>query len=250
LVAITVLEVPRQLPIHEGLRLAHHREPLLRQAREWAARRKRAIETDLVIAHNAHHGILEGATRHRADVLVVGWKGYTDRRDRIFGEVADQVIRHAPCDLMVLKLEGRARSFYRCLFPTAGGPHARLAAELLGVLRPVLGLEVTAGYVVSPDASTAQREDAALWIDKTLAQVGGGLPAEKRLIEASSVAGGLALASRDFDLVVIGAAKEPLFRKVLLGEIPEKVARHSPASVLLVKRYEGAVRSTVRKFLG
>jgi len=60
----------------------------------------------------------------------------------------------------------------------------------------------------------------------------------------------LALASRDFDLVVIGAAKEPLFRKMLLGEIPEKVARHSPASVLVVKRYEGAVRSLVKKLLG
>jgi amino acid transporter len=250
LVAITVLEVPRQLPIHEGLRLAHHREPLLRQAREWAARHQQTVETDLVIAHNAHQGILEAAARHRADALLVGWKGYTDRRDRIFGEVADQVIRHAPCDLMVLKLEGRAQNFRRCLFPTAGGPHARLAAELLVALRPATDMEVTAGYVVPPGASALQREDAELWIDKTLARVGGTLPAEKRLIEASSVAGGLALASRDYDLVVIGAAKEPVFRKVLAGEIPEKVARHSPASVLLVKRYEGAVRSLVKKFLG
>jgi nucleotide-binding universal stress UspA family protein len=64
------------------------------------------------------------------------------------------------------------------------------------------------------------------------------------------VAGGLALASRDCDLVVIGAAKEPLFRKVLLGEIPEKVARHSPASVLVVKRYEGAVKSLVKRLMG
>ena len=54
----------------------------------------------------------------------------------------------------------------------------------------------------------------------------------------------------NYDLVVIGAAKEPLFRKMLLGEIPEKVARHSPASVLVVKRYEGAVRSLVKKLMG
>ncbi len=64
------------------------------------------------------------------------------------------------------------------------------------------------------------------------------------------MAGGLAKASRDFDLVVIGAAKEPLFRKMLLGEIPEKVARFSPASVLVVKRYEGPVKSLVKRILG
>jgi nucleotide-binding universal stress UspA family protein len=71
-----------------------------------------------------------------------------------------------------------------------------------------------------------------------------------RLVHSKSVPGGLALASREFDLVVIGAAKEPLFRKVLLGEIPEKVARFSPASVLVVKRYEGPVKSLVKRFLG
>jgi nucleotide-binding universal stress UspA family protein len=64
------------------------------------------------------------------------------------------------------------------------------------------------------------------------------------------VAGGLAKASRDFDMIVIGAAKEPLFRKMLLGEIPEKIARHSPASVLVVKRYEGAVKSLFKRLMG
>ncbi len=249
LVAITILEVPRQLPIHEGIRLTHHREPLLRQAEQYAARHRIKIETDLVIAHHAHQGILEAADRHRADVLMMGWKGYTDTRDRIFGEVTDQVIRHAPCDLLVLKISGED-GFRRCLFPTAGGPHARLAADLLNVLGKAFEMEVTAGYVVPPSATVAQRAEAERWVEKTLIHVDPSLAVEKRLIEASSVAGGLALASRDYDLVLIGAAKEPLFRKMLLGEIPEKVARHSPASVLVVKRYEGAVRSLVKKLLG
>lgn len=248
LVATTVVTMARQLPIHEGMRWAHHREPLLRMAREYAAEQKVPVETDLVIAHDAQHGILQAAKRHRADVLLMGWKGYTNRRERIFGEVADRVIRYAPCDLMVLKLE-KDHQFRRCLLPTAGGPHARLAAELLGVLRGALDLEVTAGYVVAPEAATEQRAEAERWIEKTLANT--DLPeVPKKLIEAKSVAGGLALASREFDLVVIGAAKEPVFRQMLLGEIPEKVARHSPASVLVVKRYEGTVKSLVKRFLG
>ena len=249
LVAVTVVTVPRQLPIHEGLRFTHHRDPLLRLAREYASEHRITIETDVVIAHHAQHGILEAAERHRADMLVMGWKGYTDTGDRIFGEVADHVIRHAPSDLMVLKLEADG-GLRRCLFPTAGGPHARLAAELLNVLGKALKLEVTASYVIPPDASATQRIEAEQWIEKTLTHVDSDLPIRKKLIEAESVAGGLALASRDYDLVVIGAAKEPLFRKMLLGEIPEKVARHSPTSVLVVKRYEGTLKSLFKRLMG
>ncbi len=249
LVAVTVTVVPRQLPVHEGMRFTHHREPLLREAREWAAEHGIEIETDIAIAHHAHHGILEAAARHRADVLLMGWKGYTDTRERIFGEVADQIIRHAPCDLMLLKI-AEEKEFRRCLFPTAGGPHAQLAAEFLNVLGKAFEMEVMASYVVPPGASEARRSEAERWIEKTLVHFDETLPLEKRLIEAESVAGGLALASRDCDLVVIGAAKEPLFRKMLLGEIPEKVARHSPASVLVVKRYEGTVKSLVKRLLG
>ena len=54
----------------------------------------------------------------------------------------------------------------------------------------------------------------------------------------------------DFDLVVLGAAREPIFRQVLFGEIPEKVARYSPASVLVVKQYEGHVRSMFKRMFG
>jgi nucleotide-binding universal stress UspA family protein len=111
-------------------------------------------------------------------------------------------------------------------------------------------MEVTTGYVVPPDADEEQRHNARSWIDKTLTHMRGEVPVEKRLIESSSVAGGLARASRDFDLVVIGAAKEPLFRKILIGEIPQKVARYSPASVLVVKRYEGPVKTLFKRILG
>ena len=97
----------------------------------------------------------------------MGWKGYTDTRERIFGEVADQVIRHAPCDLMLLKIAEESQ-FRRCLFPTAGGPHAQLAAEFLNVLGKAFEMEVTASYVVPPGASEEQRSEAERWIEKTL----------------------------------------------------------------------------------
>jgi amino acid transporter len=248
IVTLAVVEVPRQLPIHEGMRFAHHKDRLFRQAREYAVEHRIPLDTDLVIAHHVHDGILDAARRLDADLMVMGWKGYTNTRERVFGEVADQIIRHAPCDLMLFRADGR--SLQRVLFPSAGGTHARLAAEFLGLLAHERRMKVTVVYVVSPDATTEERTEAEHWVDKTVARFGEPLDVERRLIEARTVAGGIALASKDFDLVVLGAAREPLFQKMLFGDIPEKVARHSPVSVLVVKRYEGRVRSLLKRLLG
>ena len=249
LVSYSVVEVPRQLPIQEGLRFAHHKEGLLRSAREHARANRTEVATDLVIAHRASDGILSGARRFDADFLFMGWKGYTNTGDRIFGEVADQVIRHAPCDLALLKVASQERP-KRCLFPTAGGAHARLAAEILNALAPAFDMEVTACYVVPPGASEQERSEAHRWIQKTLDLIDIKIEVEPKLIEARSVAGGIAKESRDYDLVVLGAAREPFVQQVVFGEIPEKVARYSPASVLVVKRYEGRVRSLVKRAFG
>ncbi|MDX1495530.1 MAG: amino acid permease, partial [Longimicrobiales bacterium] len=249
LVAYSVVQVPRQLPIHEGLRFTHHREGLLATAEEVARDQGLDIETDLVIAHRAEDGIIEGARRYLGDFMVMGWKGYTDTGERIFGEVADQVIRHAPCDIGLLKIASTERP-KRCLFPTAGGPHARLAAQVLNVLAPAFDMEVTTCYVVPPGASRETRREAENWISKTLQQIEVNVPVERKLIEAKSIAGGIALESRDYDLVVVGAAREPFWSQVVFGEIPEKVARFSPASVLVVKRYEGQIRSLLKRALG
>jgi nucleotide-binding universal stress UspA family protein len=248
IVALSVVQVPRQLPIHEGLRFAHHKEPLFTAAREYAAQHGVPLETDLVIAHHVHAGILDSARRHRANLLVMGWKGYSNTRERIFGEVADQVIRHAPSDLMLLKLQN-GKDFRRVLFPTAGGPHARQATQVLSSIAAARPLEVTVCYVVPPDASPEEQTEAERWIGVASRSLGEA-EVEQRIISSKSVAGGIAKESRDFDLVVLGAAREPLFQRVLFGEIPEKVARYSPTSVMVVKRYEGAVKSLLKRALG
>jgi len=66
---------------------------------------------------------------------------------------------------------------------------------------------VTASYVVRPNATGEMRRQDDEWISMTLT-------------------------SR-------GASREPYLKQVMFGEIPGKVARCSPASVLGVKRYEG-----------
>lgn len=64
------------------------------------------------------------------------------------------------------------------------------------------------------------------------------------------MASGLARAAGEYDLIVLGVSEEGLFSNVIFGEIAEKVARYSRAPVMIVKRYEGKVKSLVKKVLG
>jgi len=249
LLALSVVEVPRQIPIHEGMRFTHHKEAVLNRAKKYAHEAGFELETEIVVAHNASDGILAAADQHEAIALIIGWKGFTNARDRIFGEIADRIIRYAPCDLMVLK-SANTHAIKNCFLPTAGGPNALLASQILSLIALQQKMNVTAGYIVREGAQEAERIQGYQQIEETIKGMDKRLVPNKKLIESQSVAGGIAKASRDYDLVVIGAAKEPFFSKMLFGEIPEKVARYSPCSVLVVKKYEGVVKNLLKKILG
>jgi hypothetical protein len=143
------------------MRFIHHKEPLLTRARKIAAERKIELSTQLVIAHRASDGILTAIEQHQAEALIMGWKGYTNAKDRIFGEIADRIIRFATCDLMVLKI-GDNRNMRHCLLPTAGGPNAKLAASILGAISKETKMSITAGYVIPENASQKQKEEGML----------------------------------------------------------------------------------------
>ncbi len=160
-----------------------------------------------------------------------------------------QVVRHAPCDLITVKLTDVA-PFETILMPTAGGPHAQLAAEYVGHMQKELGAQVTVVNVVPPGATGREREVALEWIEKTVTRTDLEGKVKMQIVEAEHVASGLVKAGSDHDLIVLGASREGIFSSVLLGEIAEKVARYSRRPVMIVKRYEGRVKSVVRKILG
>ena len=150
---------------------------------------------------------------------------------------------------LVLKM-GEKDEWGKCLLPTAGGPNAQLAASILNSMAKDFNMSVTAGYILNENAPAEERNIAEERMDNALSKLNSEMELNKKIFESRSVAGGIAKASRQYDLIVIGAAKEPLFKKMLFGEIPEKVARYSPNSVLVVKKYEGVIKNIIKRILG
>ncbi len=248
IIALSVAEVPEQLPIHDGLRLAQHRRPLVRKAKAKAKELGVAISGDLRVAHSLADALLSSVKDHDADLLVMGWKGYSKTRDRIFGEITDKMIRNCPCDLAVIKnIPGDVK---RVLLATAGGPNATLGADFAGGISDLYDAVVDSCVVVPSDADKNQEKEALERIGKSLADLDPEGKLGRHIVKSDSIAAGIARASKDFDLVIIGAAPVQPFKYSIAGDIPEKVARYSPKSVMLVRRWEGNVTGLFRKLFG
>ena len=247
-VGLTVVQVPQQLPIREGVKIAHHSRPLLKSAEKHAAKLGIPFESDLRLGHNATDAIIDAVRSHNADILVMGWKGFANTRDRIFGQMTDHMIRHCPCDLALVKITNRPRK--KILLATSGGPNATLGADFSSGFSKLFNATVDACVVVKKDADKEEERAALKRIEGSIAALNLEGDTGRHVVHANSVAAGISKAARDYDLVIMGAAPPKFFKHMLLGDIPEKVARYSSSPVVIIRKWQGPVHGLFRILFG
>lgn len=204
------------------------------------------------IAHRIDKAILDAAHENEIDLVIMGWKGYTHTKYKLLGEVLDPVVREIPADLVVVRFpEGsEMKAPKRILVPVGGGPHARLGLELALDMARNFSSKVDIVTVMSPAAGEDEKKKRLEMIDVALRGFSSkGLKIQKKIILDDSVELGLVRESEEFDMLVIGASNIPLWKRLLFGTIPQNIAKHSNTPVVIVKRYEGRVKSWFRKFL-
>ncbi len=250
-VVVSVVEVPIQLSIEEGLRFVPQRESLLRKAQIVGAQHGVRVRTEVRIAHKADQALIRMARQEEADLLILGWKGHSSTREAIFGSVVDTIIDNAPCDLFLVRVTPELQlPFKRIMLPTAGGPSARFAARNLASLVSEDGTVILCA--VAPERA---REDivsrASRGVADTIADIPFDVTTERKLLEGKSVPASVIKEAKNngYDAIMVGAAKVSWFRQVMFGKIPEQIARYSPVPVILVKHHEGA-KTWISRFLG
>ena len=240
-----VVELPEQTPISQGKSFVEEKKRLLQTADKQA---KAPVNSLIRVAHHVPEAIVDTVKENEIDLTILGWKGYSQTRYRFMGTVLDSVVKYAPSDIAVLRLM-EIKELKSIFLPTAGGPHARFAAEIASFIARNTQATLTAGIVVDPALSPEQREKQLEWVDKTFEDVNlGEVKLEKKAIEAKSVLVGIIQESSKHDLVIIGSSNEPIWRRLFFGAIPKIVAKQSPTSVMMVKKYEGAILSWFKKF--
>ncbi|MEJ2732092.1 MAG: DUF389 domain-containing protein [Anaerolineae bacterium] len=195
--------------------------------------------------------ILDVAQDDPADLILLAWSGERGRGRYLIGPILDPVVQHAPCNVAVLRAEGRktslvdsAEDIERVLIPTAGGPNAALATDLALALSPTT--EVTVLYVARESQGRVALSLAQQNLNEILEPWRGEPRVQGKIVQSSSpVRGILSEAAGDYDLVMVGASHESYLDRMLFGNIPQRVAASSPSPSLVVKRHaRGMVMGT------
>jgi nucleotide-binding universal stress UspA family protein len=201
-------------------------------------------------------GILREARRFRADVIVVGWRGYGAFRRIVVGSVSRGVVEQARRAVLVVRRP--VREVRRIVIGVDGSSHARRAVDLAARL-PHDRREIVVVRVVEPrTVPSAGRLPAALRsiVLTELAAVNERLMAAarrdvetmvKRLqragwqaradVRAGAPLVGLldAVEHRDADLLIVGARATSGVKRALLGSVAAGALDRSPVPVLVVR---------------
>lgn len=267
LAMVTVAERPPMFPhsFHER----HSEDPdelWSRQARRSMTalvkrlRRKHPGTRGFVRVGTPWREIVELANELGVDSIVVGSRGLTGIQRLLLGSTAENVVRHAPCPVLVVR-DGPLKRIRKVLLPVDWDEGSK-AAVRYAVERAGKGVKLQAIHAIgfprnieaefadalsddAPSSRKLRRFLDRLGAEDVPSKVVLGEPAEAILDAAD-----------DFDLVVIATRGRKGAARALLGSVAEKVVRRAEGPVLVVpptrppetgkgKRRRGTIRGEV-----
>ena len=208
-----------------------------------------SAESHLVEAPAAH-GVVELAGKLGADCVIVGSRGHGLLRQLLLGSVAERIANDASCRVLVVRghgsaaapetivlgddLQERSRAARADAFDLA----ALLSARLDVVHAPDLGVPYFASaHLALPDRVFDElRIEASKQLDAFRAEAPPGLEITKVVAQDDAAHAICARAEQvGAGLVVVGTRSPSDIERVLLGSVANKVVRHAPCSVLVVR---------------
>ncbi|MCX5745169.1 MAG: universal stress protein [Proteobacteria bacterium] len=184
------------------------------------------------------------------DLILIGTAGRSGLPRVLLGSVAERVVRHAPCSVLVVRPDYVARPFTHLLCPIDFSELSRAAVELAMELATTPRAEITLAHMIEGmddigepgaqpvawDAETRVEDELARWrarIEENARHV--HVKCRSRFGRAG--AGLLRLLDEDasFDIVVVGTHGRTGLRRLFLGSVAEKLVRHAPCPVLVAR---------------
>ncbi len=241
-IALHVMKVPAQLPRSEGRRFLDRAEPLFEAAIEVGEELGTPVYGALWVSSDVHNGLLEAMAEKRPSLAVLGWRGYTRARARLFGTTLDRILLASPVDTVLLRWRNKETKFRRVLVGVTASPHARLAIEVGKALEGELDSECRYLHVIKRGTQMDEATAEAFLSEKAEE------PAlDLEVLQARTTAAGVIEASQEADLLILGAAREGILKQLVFGEKTRTMARRARSAVLLVKRRPSKGLSLLRR---
>jgi nucleotide-binding universal stress UspA family protein len=181
---------------------------------------------EVYATHQPWDEILRVTEKEKPDLLILEYPCHFES----FQTTPTEALTHPPCDIAIVNSK-ISEDFNNVLIPIRGGPYSELALRTALAMRQYRQMNITSLHVVP--AVPATKQDAAfLGIERVLKN----LPEVKnQQIVTDSPAEVIFDASRQFDLIVLGASARPAEEVTSIGSVAERIMMESDCGVIVVK---------------
>lgn len=248
ILALTVVEAPIQLPLGRAREAmdVEQEESVVNYARDVAEEAGVPVTGRLRFGRDVATSVITVAERENCEAILLGWRGRPRRRDIVLGSYIDEILSEAVVDVLVKRIDREGDTVESILVPVAGGPHTEYAAEVAGSLAREHGAWVELVTVVVDEDEETMAEAREL-LTETSAALGAIDSVEETVLVGDVVPEIVGrVEERGHDITVLGAARGGLLRRVLVGDVPEAIARESEGAVIMARR-AGRARALWRR---
>ncbi|MFC4987993.1 universal stress protein [Saliphagus infecundisoli] len=238
ILVLTVVEVPMQLPLERAREAmdVESEEAVVTSARGLAAEAGVPATGRLRFGRDVAGGVVSVAEREEVEAILVGWRGRPRRREIVLGSYIDEILSEALCDVLVKRIDRASDAVESILVPVAGGPHTEYAAEVAGSIAREHGARVELVTVVG-DEDEERMAEARELLTQTSAALGAVESVEETVLVGDVVPEIVERGrERGHDVTVLGATRGGFLRRVLVGDVPEAIARESEGAVIMARR--------------
>ncbi|MFH1085864.1 MAG: DUF389 domain-containing protein, partial [Chloroflexota bacterium] len=210
-------------------------------------------EPAIIRSRDVSDAIVEYARESQPDLLLVHWRGQAAHGRYLLGRTLDPLIQEVPCDLAVVRVaqepevfRQRMAQIKRVLVPAGNGPNASLALQLAVELSEEA--QVTVLRVANPSLGSTAISGQWDLLKTIMAPWRGEARVQPQVVLDGNVVNGIAKeAAEGYGLVLMGATRESLVDRLLFGNLPQAVAGHVFAPLIIVRRAEPAALATLRR---
>jgi|YNPBryantNP2012_1023418.scaffolds.fasta_scaffold03740_3 glucosyl-3-phosphoglycerate synthase len=226
-VIVSIVVVPEGQPLSEGM-LETRRVRAAHDAIAEFGAIEAPVRTVITVAHDLTEGIRTAAQEQRANLLLLGWQAEQSSSERLFGPPIDSLLRHPPCDVMVVRLMGDGQ-WRRILLPVRGGPHTPLACEVALALAERHEAGISVLYAANPRLPDNGAVRESLQSLRTMPRVTRWLersiPVEQAILAEAA----------DHQAIVLGVTGRQGDPEAPIGPLADRILRKAATTVILVR---------------
>ena len=234
----SIVEVPTAVPIDAvNRRLVDEKTKMLEKLKRQAEARGIPTRALVSVSHDVATAIIDTAKEEQANMILIGWKGYTRTKKRVLGRKTDEIVRRTPCDVIVLRAEERLRP-EDILILSGGLWHVSTATGVAADIAVANGSRVTILNAIINDKYLSKAREYAKRLTGIIEEA--EVPVVTKEIHPETIVGGVVAESLDYDLLVMGTSAVRPWEHFDFGPIQDKIIKNAKCPVLIYKRVVAA----------